>query len=406
MRGRDLRLLAFAAAVASVVAGPARADDCGKGAEGFSEWLTSFRQVARLDGVSAEAVDAALGGVAYDSSVKAHDHGVASFGHNFAGFAASHVTPGMISRGKAMLRTYAGPLATIEQRFGVPGPVLVAIWGLETSFGGDNGNYPTYSALATLAWDCRRPDRFRAELIAALMMVDRGVVQHPRQLRGAWAGEIGQTQLMPSAVPDVRHHARRRREAPISSTIPPTRSPRPPISSKGTAGRAARAGAKASRTSPPSCNGTPPRSTPGRWRCLPTGLRGGRRKRKRAAGFGGSAARPRGSAMSQDPNAIVALTAAETGRLVETRAACPFIGSAVAEGKLGVRNSAEDPLASIEEVRKLGNSGGGDLGEVQTRTYITEYVVRPDRECSDDPRIECNPPLDHKPVHQIKSFEL
>ena len=68
--------------------------------------------------------------------------------------------------------------------------------------------------------------------------------------------------------------------------------------------------------------------------------------------------------MSQDPNAIVALTAAETGRLVETRAACPFIGSAVAEGKLGVRNSAEDPLASIEEVRKLGNSGGGDLGEV------------------------------------------
>ena len=200
MRGRDLRLLAFAAAVASVVAGPARADDCGKGAEGFSEWLTSFRQVARLDGVSAEAVDSALGGVAYNSSVKAHDHGVASFGHNFAGFAASHVTPGMISRGKAMLRTYAGPLATIEQRFGVPGPVLVAIWGLETSFGGDNGNYPTYSALATLAWDCRRPDRFRAELIAALMMVDRGVVQHPRQLRGAWAGEIGQTQLMPSAV--------------------------------------------------------------------------------------------------------------------------------------------------------------------------------------------------------------
>ena len=106
----------------------------------------------------------------------------------------------MISRGKAMLRTYAGPLATIEQRFGVPGPVLVAIWGLETSFGADNGSYPTFSALATLAWDCRRPDRFRAELIAALMMVDRGVVQHPRQLRGAWAGEIGQTQLMPSAV--------------------------------------------------------------------------------------------------------------------------------------------------------------------------------------------------------------
>src|SRR5437016_6219549 len=68
--------------------------------------------------------------------------------------------------------------------------------------------------------------------------------------------------------------------------------------------------------------------------------------------------------MSPDPNAPVALTAAETQRVVETRVTCPFIGSAVAEGKLSVRNSAEDPLASIEEVRKLGNSGGGDLGEI------------------------------------------
>jgi membrane-bound lytic murein transglycosylase B len=99
-----------------------------------------------------------------------------------------------------MLRSYAEPLRTIEERFGVPAPVLVAIWGLETSFGADNGNYPTFSALATLAWDCRRPQRFRAELIDALMLVQRGIEKHPRQLRGAWAGEIGQTQLMPSAV--------------------------------------------------------------------------------------------------------------------------------------------------------------------------------------------------------------
>ena len=138
------------------------------------------------------------GGVVYDPSVKAHDHGVAAFGHNFAGFAASHITPGGIARGKAMLRRYAEPLAKIERRFGVPGPVLVAIWGLETGFGADNGSFPTFSALATLAYDCRRPDRFRAELIDALMLVQRGLVR-PGQLRGAWAGELGQTQLMPSA---------------------------------------------------------------------------------------------------------------------------------------------------------------------------------------------------------------
>jgi lytic murein transglycosylase len=201
MRRRDLKAMVFGAATATVLAlTSARAADCGTSAEGFSEWLDNFKQVARRDGVSPEVVDAALGDVSYNSSVKGHDHGVAAFGHNFAGFAASHVTPGGIARGKAMLRTYARPLATIEQRFGVPAPVLVAIWGLETGFGSDNGSYPTYSALATLAWDCRRPERFRAELIDALMLAERGVVQHPRQLRGAWAGEIGQTQLMPSAV--------------------------------------------------------------------------------------------------------------------------------------------------------------------------------------------------------------
>ncbi len=200
MRRRDLRALLFAAAAAVALGAPyARALECGKSAEGFNGWLSSFRQVAMLDGVSPEVVDAALSGVAYDASVKAHDHGVAAFGGNFAAFAASHITPGGLARGKAMLRSYAEPLKKIEERYGVPAPVLVAIWGLETGFGADNGNFPTFSALATLAWDCRRPERFRAELIDALMLVQRGLVQHPRQLRGAWAGEIGQTQLMPSA---------------------------------------------------------------------------------------------------------------------------------------------------------------------------------------------------------------
>ncbi len=196
---RDLRALVFAAVGAILMAAPARAEDCGHGPEGFSEWLASFKRVAVMNGLSPRAVDAALDGVAYNPAVKRHDGGAAMFGHNFAGFAASHVTPGMVARGRAELKRYAGPLATIERRFGVPGPVLVAIWGQETSFGGDIGSFPTYSALATLAWDCRRPERFRAELIDAIALVDRGIVAQPRALRGAWAGEVGQTQLMPSA---------------------------------------------------------------------------------------------------------------------------------------------------------------------------------------------------------------
>ena len=201
MRGTGLRVIGLAAVAAVTLnLSPAQAIECGKSAEGFEAWLKSFRQVAILDGVSPGAVDAALGGVGYSAAVKGHDHGAASFGHNFEGFAASHITAGGIARGRAMLKRYSAPLATIEQRFGVPAPVLVAIWGLETGFGADNGSYPTYAALATLAWDCRRAERFRAELIDALMLIDRGVVPNPREMRGAWAGEIGQTQLMPSAV--------------------------------------------------------------------------------------------------------------------------------------------------------------------------------------------------------------
>ncbi len=201
MAGGVTRAAGLALGVVAVLAATAaRADDCGKGPEGFQEWLASFKQVAIRDGVSAEAFESALGGMTYNESVGAHDHGVVYLGHDFESFARSHITPGQLSRGRAMLARYAGPLETIEQRFGVPGPVLVAIWGLETSYGGDVGSYPTFAALATLAWDCRRADRFRAELIDALTLVDRGVWTNPRALHGAWAGEIGQTQLMPSAV--------------------------------------------------------------------------------------------------------------------------------------------------------------------------------------------------------------
>ena len=219
MRARAFAAFVFAVAAAWLSAAPARAIECGRSAEGFGTWLSSFREVARLDGVSPEAVDAGLSGLSYDASVKAHDHGVAAFGSNFASFAASHITAGRVARGRALLQRYAGPLRTIEERFGVPGPVLVAIWGLETDYGADNGSFPTYRSLATLAWDCRRPERFRAELIDALMLIDHGIVRNPHELRGAWAGEIGQTQLMPSAVltfattpdgngsPDVIHNS-------------------------------------------------------------------------------------------------------------------------------------------------------------------------------------------------------
>ncbi|HEY1780594.1 MAG TPA: lytic murein transglycosylase [Roseiarcus sp.] len=190
------RAFFFIAAVAALGVASARAADCGDSAAGFAEWLASFKQVALKNGISQEVVDSALGGVAFDPSVSAHDH-AQGFGQNFAAFSARHITPSRVKRGRNMLLAYAEPLQRIEQRYGVPGPVLVAIWGLETDYGAGLGSFPTFSALATLAYDCRRAQIYRAELIDALTLAQRGLLR-PSQ-RGAWAGEIGQTQFMPSA---------------------------------------------------------------------------------------------------------------------------------------------------------------------------------------------------------------
>ena len=97
-----------------------------------------------------------------------------------------------------MMKRYGSVLSRIEQTYGVPGEVLVAIWGLETDFGVNIGKFPTIRSLATLACDCRRSDEFRAELMDALRIVQRGDLS-AAEMRGAWAGEIGQTQFMPSS---------------------------------------------------------------------------------------------------------------------------------------------------------------------------------------------------------------
>ena len=96
------------------------------------------------------------------------------------------------------MRTHAATLDRIEQRYGVPGPILIAIWGLETNYGSDSsGKFSVMRSLATLSYDCRRTEFFTAHLLDALRIVERGDL-NLAQLRGGWAGEIGHTQFMPS----------------------------------------------------------------------------------------------------------------------------------------------------------------------------------------------------------------
>jgi len=194
LRGAALGAMAAAAFAFSGAAAP---QDCGDGPDGFADWLARFKQEAAAAGVSPSVIETALGEVAYDEEVLAHDRRQHGFGKNFDDFAGKRVTANRVKKGRSLLIRYAEAFDAIERRYGVPGPVLVAIWGLESEFGAGVGDVPTFTALATLAYDCRRPERFRAELVAALKIVERGDLD-PARMRGAWAGELGQTQFLPS----------------------------------------------------------------------------------------------------------------------------------------------------------------------------------------------------------------
>ncbi|MCC6948956.1 MAG: lytic murein transglycosylase [Bradyrhizobiaceae bacterium] len=170
---------------------------CGNDAGGFPAWLAVFQREAAAEGISPRAI-AALDGVTYNPGVVALDRRQGVFKQSFEQFAGRMVSQQRLQRGAQLLRQHAGTLKRIEGQFGVPGPVIVAIWGLETDFGANMGKQPSLRALATLAYDCRRAEFFTRELLAALRIIDRGDLAPP-EMRGAWAGELGQMQFLPSS---------------------------------------------------------------------------------------------------------------------------------------------------------------------------------------------------------------
>ena len=191
----NVRSLLKALPLCAILATPAFAAPCGTGS--FEAWLEDFKKEAAAKGISPAAISAGLNGIGLDRSVLARDQSQKVFSQSFEEFSGRMVPP-RLARGSNMLKQYGSVLGRIEQTYGVPGEVLVAIWGLETDFGANTGKYPTLRSLATLAYDCRRSDMFKAELMDALRIVERGDLV-PQDMRGAWAGEIGQTQFMPSS---------------------------------------------------------------------------------------------------------------------------------------------------------------------------------------------------------------
>jgi len=195
----NFRLVALAAALlaAFLMPGAAQAARCGGD---FNAFLASFSADAQNAGVSQGVISSSLAGVTIDGSVLAFDRRQRyTFNKTFEQYVSTRVGSGRINGGRAMLARHAALLSRIEQQFGVPRQILVAIWGLESDFGkGDMGRLPVIRTLATLAHDCRRSELFQGELIAALKIIQRGDLPL-HDLIGAYAGEIGQTQFLPSS---------------------------------------------------------------------------------------------------------------------------------------------------------------------------------------------------------------
>ena len=180
--------------------GTASAQPCGSDGAGFDRWVGQFRsQVTSQSGVSAATAASALSGLSYDTTVIRLDRGQRSFKLSFEEFYARRVSTALLSKGRQRMQANADLLARIEQKFGVPKEVIMAIWGLETNYGADGGGkFSILQSIATLAYDCRRSDFFRKELVAALKIIDRGDIP-ASQMRGGWAGEIGPMQFLPAS---------------------------------------------------------------------------------------------------------------------------------------------------------------------------------------------------------------
>ncbi|MSO66270.1 MAG: lytic murein transglycosylase [Pseudolabrys sp.] len=192
----NVTIAAALAGAVLFVAAPAFAAQCNhKG--GFNSFIADFKKEAASKGISKKGL-AALDGLSVDDKVLAADRRQHVFKQSFEQFSGRMISRDRLTKGAKMLQQHAATLKRIEQQYGVPGPVVIAIWGLETDYGINQGKMSVVRSVATLAYDCRRTDKFQAELADALRIIDRGDMASA-DMKGDWAGEIGQTQFLPSS---------------------------------------------------------------------------------------------------------------------------------------------------------------------------------------------------------------
>jgi lytic murein transglycosylase len=191
-----MRFVSVAALVLSVLPSLAHAQTAPCGGP-FDAWLAEFRKEALAKGITSQTLAEAAPLMKVDRAVISKDRGQGVFTQTFVEFASRMAEGYRLPAGKERIKQNAATFARIERDFGVPAPVIVAFWGLETDFGSNLGDTPTIRALTSLAHDCRRPDLFREQLLAALRILQNGDLALA-QMKGPFAGELGQLQFLPA----------------------------------------------------------------------------------------------------------------------------------------------------------------------------------------------------------------
>jgi len=164
----------------------------------FQSWLNDFRQEALQAGVSSQTVNNALSDIQPIQRVIELDRKQPESRKTFAQYREMIVHPTRIQKGREMMNRHAAELQEVSRKYGVAPQYIVALWGIETNYGSNTGGFDVVPALATLAWEGRRGDFFKSELINALKIIDQGHITHAN-MTGSWAGAMGQNQFMPSS---------------------------------------------------------------------------------------------------------------------------------------------------------------------------------------------------------------
>jgi lytic murein transglycosylase len=183
--------------IGAVLVTPAEAATC-RSTGNFDKWLADFKKEALAQGVSPSVLAEASPYLQFEQRIINRDRAQGVFNQSCLKFSDRMIAGYRMQNGQQQMKAHAALFTKVEKEFGVPAPILTAFWGLESDFGKNTGKSNVFAAITTLAYDCRRPDYFRPQLLDALRIVQRGDLTIGEMQGGDWAGELGAMQFTAS----------------------------------------------------------------------------------------------------------------------------------------------------------------------------------------------------------------